>query len=134
MEAEIQPYRYFVLQVMCPSLLTDVTKPTSLLGLPIGAGKVFQENSSSGGQDALRCQKIANKLTLFYVTNSVNCWNGRGITDLNMCKENILYSKSYILLDQYIPRLKFQSLPVTLIESRKQWDACVFASSLSTIG
>jgi hypothetical protein len=49
MEAEVQPHRHFVLQVKCPSLLPEATKPTTLSGLL--AGTVFLENLLNGSQD-----------------------------------------------------------------------------------
>jgi len=93
---------------------------------------VFQENLSNGSRDtagtALHSQSsvpfIVERLQKKSYTalgygqrvqgekSEVNCWNGRQITNLSMCKKNILYSKSYILLEQYIPYLKFQSLSV----------------------
>ena len=70
MGTKIQLRRYFILQVQCPSLSKDRKKTYTVLQY----GQRVQGEKSE-----------------------VNCWNGGRITDLSMCKENILYSKSYIV-------------------------------------
>ena len=130
MEAKIQPHRYFVPHVTCPSLVTDVTKPRTPSGLLRERQEwCYRKILLMGTKIQLRryfslqvqCPSSRNhkNQTLFYGKgrvkggkSEVNCWNGRWITDLSMRKENIIYSKSYILSHQYIPHLKFQSLSV----------------------
>ena len=111
MEAEVQPHRYFVLQVKCPSLLTDATKPTTFLGLPREWQEwCFRKMGAEIQQRRyfilqVQCPSLSKDCKKTYTVlwhgqrvqsekSEVNCWNGRRITDLSMCKENILYSKS----------------------------------------
>jgi hypothetical protein len=78
MEAEVQPHRHFVLQVKCPSLLPEATKPTTLSDLLRVAGTVFLENLLHGSHDTAEkvlqspnslpfdVKRLQKKLTLFY--------------------------------------------------------------------